>query len=548
MLAVLKIKNLALVDDLIWELGPGLISVTGQTGAGKSMIVGALKLILGERANHELIRRGESSCTVEAVFDLSANLDQVNDLLGECGLDPCDGTSLVVKRVFGSGNSQFVNCSPCTLSVLKRLGQLLIDLHGPQEHQTLLSQERQLGMLDAYAQAAAELQAYTRAYRDWERAGRELEEFRGIGSASRQEVELLRYQVEEISSAGLDEGEIQELERRYSQARNGARLADASTNSLSSIQRAVHSLSEAQRYLRDLEKLDPDSGQFTGGFDSARVEIEELEKNLQEYMEELEIDPAEMVAMENRIDQVETLKRKYGPTVADVLAHEREARGRLERIDNRDAEIARLEGILRETRGRVDAAGRELSAKRSAAQPGLTAEIVSHLEGLGFRQSIFEVELQPNDVPKAWGLETVDFQFGPNPGEPLRPLRIIASSGEMSRVMLALKSALADRDDTPLMVFDEIDANVGGEIAGAVGEKMAALGRKHQVISITHMPQVAARAAMHFLVQKEVEDGVTVSRIRPVHGEERIGELSRMLGGIGEESEALARKLLSAAA
>ena len=545
MLAVLKIKNLALVEDLTWELGPGLIGVTGQTGAGKSMIVGALKLILGERANHDLIRRGETNCTVEAVFTLSTNLEQVNELLTECGLDPCDGNTLVIKRNFGSGNSQFVNCSPCTLSVLKRLGEQLIDLHGPHEHQSLLSRERQLAMLDAYAQAGPEAKAYHHAYRIWDRAARELEEFKGAGNASDQEVELLRYQLDEIASANLDETEIQELERRYNQARNGARLAAASCDSLSALQTAVASLSDAQKHLRDLENLDPESNQLTGGFDSARVEIEELASGLHEYVNGLEVDPSEMLQMENRIDQVETLKRKYGQSISEVLAHEQNVRERLNRIDHREEEVSRLEASLREARAQVDEAGRALSAKRTGARPALAAEIVSHLEGLGFKQSVFEITLETHDTPQPGGLESIDFLFGPNPGEPVKPLRIIASSGEMSRVMLAVKSALADQDETPLMVFDEIDANVGGEIAGAVGVKMAALGDRHQVISITHMPQVAARAAHHFLVTKEVEDQSTISRIELVGEEKRVVELARMLGGVGDESMALAGKMLS---
>ena len=416
MLAVLKIKNLALVEDLTWELGPGLIGVTGQTGAGKSMIVGALKLILGERANHDLIRRGESNCTVEAVFTLTTNLGQVNDLLAECGLDPCDGNNLVIKRVFGSGNSQYVNCSPCTLSVLKRLGEQLIDLHGPHEHQSLLSRERQLAMLDAYAQAGEEAKAYHRAYRTWDRAARELEEFKGIGKASEQEVELLRYQLDEISSAGLDETEIQELERRYNQARNGARLAAVSCDSVTALQTAVESLGDARKHLLDLESLDPESSQLTGGFDSARVEIEELTSGLHEYVNGLEIDPTEMLQMENRIDQVETLKRKYGPSIGEVLAHEVSIRERLDRIDHREEEVARLEGALAEARASVDAAGRALSEKRIAARPALAAEIISHLEGLGFKQSVFEVALELHDTPQPGGLESIDFLFWPQPG------------------------------------------------------------------------------------------------------------------------------------
>ena len=546
MLAVLKIRNLALVEDLTWELGPGLIGVTGQTGAGKSMIVGALKLILGERANHDLIRRGQENCAVEAIFELSTNLDQVNDILEECGLEPCEGNALVIKRVFGSGNSQFVNCSPCTLSVLKRLGQQLIDLHGPHEHQSLLSRDRQLAMLDAYAGASEESKAYQRAFRTWDRAARELEEFKGVGKASTQEVELLRYQVDEISSASLNEEEVIELERRYTQARNGARLVTASNDSVAALQSASVSLSEAQRSLRDLEKMDPEAAQFTGGFESARVEIEELESNLREYAGDLDIDPSEMVAMENRIDQVETLKRKYGQTIADVVAFESKARQRLDKIENHEEEVARLEDELRTARISVDQAAAALSAQRREAAPRLAREIVSHLEGLGFKQSVFEVQLESHETPQAGGLESIDFLFGPNPGEPAKPLRIIASSGEMSRVMLAVKSALADQDETPLMVFDEIDANVGGEIAGAVGVKMAALGDRHQVISITHMPQVAARARHHYLVTKEVEGDSTNSQIKQVSEEERVTELARMLGGIGEESVALAKRMLAA--
>ena len=283
MLSVLKIKNLALVDDLTWELGPGLIGVTGQTGAGKSMIVGALKLILGERANHDLIRTGENACTVEAVFELSSNLNQVNEMLEESGLEPCEGNSLVVKRVFGSGNKQFVNCSPCTLSVLKAVGNLLVDLHGPHEHQSLLSQDRQLAMLDAYAKAHKERQAYREAHRAWQEAWSELEEFRGLRQATDQEIELLRYQVEEIGSAELEVEKVAELEQRYSLAQNGAKLLEHAQGASSGLGAAVVSLTEAQKSLRELEKLDPEAKNLTTGFDSARVEIEELASNLQDY-------------------------------------------------------------------------------------------------------------------------------------------------------------------------------------------------------------------------------------------------------------------------
>jgi DNA repair protein RecN (Recombination protein N) len=544
MLSVLKIKNLALVDDLTWELGSGLIGVTGQTGAGKSMIVGALKLILGERANHDLIRTGESLCTVEAIFELTSNLDQVNALLENSGLEPCEGNALVVKRSFGSGNKQFVNCSPCTLSVLKSLGGYLVDLHGPHEHQSLLSQDRQLAMLDAYAHAGPERYGYRDVYATLVAARGALEDFRSQRQVSDQEIELLRFQVEEIAAASLNPAEAAELEQRYRQSQNSSRLVENANQAVDLLNAASANLSNAQRCIRELERFDPSIVDRVAGFDSARVEIEELEGSLRDYTEELEIDPSELSLIERRIDEIETLKRKYGQTVEDVIAYEARARQRLDSVDSRESELLRLTAAIETTAAAVAKAGKVLSAKRKKAAPALAKEIASHLSDLGFNQSIFEIEIEPLTDPGPRGLEGIDFLFGPNPGEPLKPLRVIASSGEMSRVMLAVKSALADQDQIPLMVFDEIDANVGGEIAGAVGRKMAFLGDRHQVVAITHMPQVAALAHRHYLVTKEVENSTTNSRLEPVSGQERVNELARMLGGVSPETLALAGKMM----
>ncbi len=544
MLSVLKIKNLALVDDLTWELGPGLVGVTGQTGAGKSMIVGALKLILGERANHDLVRTGESLCTVEAVFELDSSLDQVNELLERGGLEPCEGNVLVVKRVFGSGNKQFVNCSPCTLALLKSLGGLLVDLHGPHEHQSLLSQERQLAMLDAYARAGAERGAYREAYEAWTAAKGALEDFRHQRFASDQEIELLRFQVEEIAAAALDPAEVSELEQRYRQSQNSTRLLENASQAVDLLSAASANLGNAQRCLRELERFDPSVGERIAGFEPARVEIEELEAGLREYSESLEIDPAEAVRIEQRIDEIESLKRKYGQSVEEVLAYEARARARLESVDGREAELLRLAAAVESAAGALAKAAKVLTAKRIKAAPVLAGEISSHLGDLGFHRSSFEIRVDPVEDPAPRGFESIDFLFGPNPGEPLKPLRVIASSGEMSRVMLAVKSALADQDRIPLMVFDEIDANVGGEIAVAVGRKMAFLGDRHQVVSITHMPQVAALAHRHYLVTKEVGKDTTNSRLESVEGEARVNELARMLGGVGPETVALAQRML----
>ena len=546
MLSVLKIKNLALVDDLTWELGSGLIGITGQTGAGKSMIVGALKLILGERANHDLIRTGKSHCSVEAVFELSNNLDQINTLLEESGLEPCEGNVLVVKRLFGNGNKQFVNCSPCTLSVLKAIGGLLVDLHGPHEHQSLISRDRQLAMLDAYADAGKDREVYCKAFRGWQQAVFELNQFQNTRDVSEQEIDLLRFQVEEIASAELNLDEATEIEQRYRQSQNSSRLLENSTQAVDLLCAAVASLTNAQRCIRELEKVDPGMSDRVAGFDSARVEIEELETSLRDYTGELEIDPVELARIERRIDEIESLKRKYGQTVEDVIAYETNARLRLDSVDGREEERERLINAVDTALCAVQQSGKRLSRKRLKVATELAKDIAGHLGDLGFNQSVFEVTFDTLAEPGPRGLEAVDFLFGPNPGEPLKPLRVIASSGEMSRVMLAVKSALADQDQIPLMVFDEIDANVGGEIAGAVGRKMAHLGTQHQVIAITHMPQVAALAHRHFLVTKEVKNQVTASRLEAIAKNKRTEELARMLGGVAPETLALAGKMMAA--
>lgn len=548
MLTLLKIRNLALVDELAWELGPGLISVTGETGAGKSVIVGALKLVLGERAEKNLIRTGEDNCSVEAVFELK-DASEINAILADGGLDPCDDTQLIIRRVIGqTANRQFINDSPVTLNLLKRLGEHLVDLHGPHDHQSLLSVERQLAMLDAYAGAESCVLKYRESYREWRAKAAELEEIRHAESASEQELDLLRYQLQEIDAANLKPEGEQDLEDRWRRASNSTRLVEAAaaaTASLNGEDGILERLTEVQRLVRDLEKLDPSIRERTASLETACLELQDLENNLAEYVDELDIDPAEAATLEERVNLLESLKRKYGPSLSDVLTRRDTAAARLDTIENRGEKLETLERELAACRANLDAGGKSLSASRKKAAPKLAKEIASQLKDLGFKQSSFEAPLKTLTDPGPQGLESIEFQFGPNPGEPLLPLRQIASSGEISRVMLAVKSALADQDATPLMVFDEIDANVGGEVARAVGRKMAALGTRHQVVAITHFPQVAATATHHFVVEKEVSGGRTRSRLFPVSGETRIQELVRMLGGGGEQARAMAASLLN---
>ena len=547
MLTLLKIRNLALVDELAWELGPGLIGVTGETGAGKSVIVGALKLVLGERAEKSLIRTGEDSCSVEAVFELK-DPAEINAILEDGGLDPCDDTQLIIRRVVGqTANRQFINDSPVTLTLLKRLGEHLVDLHGPHDHQSLLSIERQLSMLDAYAGAENAVSHYRECYRAWRTKSAELEEIRHAENASEQELDLLRYQLQEIDGANLKPEDEQDLEDRWRRASNASRLVEAAaaaTAALNGEDGILERLTEVQRLVRDLEKLDPSIRERTASLETACLELQDLEGNLADYADELDINPAEAATLEERVNLLESLKRKYGPSLTDVLARRDAAAARLDTIENRGEKLETLERELAACRTALDAGGKSLATLRRKAAPKLAKEISGQLKDLGFKQSSFEAPLKTLAEPSPQGFESIEFQFGPNPGEPLLPLRQIASSGEISRVMLAVKSALADQDATPLMVFDEIDANVGGEVAKAVGRKMAALGTRHQVVAITHFPQVAAIATHHFVVEKEVTAGRTRSRLYPVSGETRIQELVRMLGGGGEQARAMAASLL----
>ena len=303
-------------------------------------------------------------------------------------------------------------------------------------------------------------------------------------------------------------------------------------------------LGHLQKVSRDLEKLDPALRDTLEGVDKAVLELQEMESGLVDYLDDLSTDPAELLRLEERINTLESLKRKYGPGLEDVIAHREAVAQRLDSVENRTEHMQQLQDEVDVARVVADDLGMKLSEKRRKAAPRLAKDIALHLKELGFKQAAFEVKLVAHTKPEASGLEDAEFEFGPNPGEPMKPLRQIASSGEISRVMLSVKSALAEQDATPLMVFDEIDANVGGEIARAVGEKMAKLGERHQVVAITHFPQVAAVAAHHFVVSKDVEEGRTCSRLVSVAGEERINELVRMLGGGGKQARAMAESLL----
>ncbi len=548
MLSLLRIKNLALVENLEWELAPGFTAITGETGAGKSIIIGALQLLLGERADKSLIRTGAEACTVEAIF-AAADFSELNRFLEASGIEPVE-SELIVKRSFSLGGSsrQFVNGSPTTLALLKKLGDELVDLHGPHDHQSLLSPERQLELLDRFADAEAPLQEYQRTFRNWRALLEEQATLSTAEAAREQEIDLLRHQVNEIEAAKLQPDEEEEILGRYKLASNSQRLIELATavsRQLSEIDNAVlNQLAETQRLLRELEKIDPNLAETSAAHAAAVVELSEIARTLDRYAEKLDLDPEQLAQLEQRVTLIETLKRKYGASAAEVIAFGERAAERLRKIEGRDAELERLAREISEAKQALDRTAAALRKKRTATAPKLSRNIRQQLLDLGFRQSEFEVSISPDDEPRLCGTETVELLFSPNPGEPLKPLRAIASSGEISRLMLAIKSSLALQDAIPLLVFDEIDANVGGEIANAVGTKMRALAEKHQVLCITHLPQVAAAATSHFMVTKEVARGRTFSELHEVKGKARQAEIARMLGGKTESALKHAASLL----
>jgi len=547
-LTLLRIKNLALVEDLEWQMAPGFIAVTGETGAGKSIIIGALQLLLGERADKSLIRTGADLCTVEAIFS-GDDLQRLNPQLVEAGVEPCE-SDLIVKRTLSiSGNNrQFINGSPTTLLILKNLGDELVDLHGPHDHQSLLSPDKQLSLLNSFARAQEQLGEYRKQYRQLQALLADHAALDTVETAREEELDLLRHQTNEITTANLDAGEEEEIESRYKLASNSKRLielASAVANKLAEADDSVLSqLAETQRLLRELEKIDNSIAQFSSAHAAGVVELSEIARSLSNYAEKLDLDPAQLSALEQRVSLFETLKRKYGGSIAEVIAFGERAAERMRKIEGRDAELERLAGEIEIARTHLNRTGEALRKLRVKVAPKLSENIRRNLRDLGFRQSEFEVKLAALDEPRLNGFDSVELLFSPNPGEPLKPLRAIASSGEISRLMLAIKSALAAHDEIPLLVFDEIDTNVGGEIAHAVGAKMQTLGRDHQVICITHLAPVAAAASSHFVVTKEVVSGRTFSNMEEVTAKARREEIGRMLGGKSESALQLAATLL----
>jgi len=544
MLTTLRIRNLALVADLTLELQPGLNVLTGETGAGKSVILGALQLVLGQRADRGAIRAGADLCSVEAVFQTPPPLlSSIDTLLAGQGIDPCEGGVLVLKRSFTSGgaNRQFINGSPTTLATLAGLGEQLVDLHGPHEHQSLLQPPRQLAILDAFGSLDPQRDAFSALLQ--QRADLQSEKQRLVidEQTYARQLDLLRFQTREIDDARLHPDEEDTLAADHARASQATRLIELAQGAAALLDddddSLLQRLGSLGRTLQDLARIDPAAQSLADQHQQIAALLRDLQHDLDRYAGRIEVDPTRLAQLQERVDLVQSLRRKYGATIPDILAFGRQARAELDALEGRDAELARIQSGIAAIDARLTTLGTELRTARQRVAPKLARAARRELAELGFRQAGFEILIQStpgHDTPATahpTGFDQCEFLFAPNPGEPARPLRAIASSGELARVMLALKTVLAAQDEVPVLVFDEVDANIGGETAHVVGHKMRHIAGNHQVLCISHLAPVAAHANAHYVVSKEIHGGRTESRITQLDEPSRIDELGRMLGG-----------------
>jgi DNA repair protein RecN (Recombination protein N) len=547
MLVWLKIRNLALVESEEIDFYPGFNVITGETGAGKSVIMGSLNLLLGARADKGVIRTGAKNCEIQAAFNLKSEaLKSLNMIIEELGINPIENGELIIRRVLTATSSRnYVNDSTVTLQTLKRIGDNLIDIHGANEHQSLVKLNKQLELLDKYGHLDVELAECLKYSLKLRELATEKEK---ATSSIISNVEAVHYRMvkEEIENIAPEENEDEVLSKKHSIVANSKTILESLASGVSILSESedsiIDKLVEVRRILGNISDLDQELSLFSDQCESLIDNVKELAFDLEKYSSNVELDEEEFFKLENRLAEIQGLKRKYGPYLVNVFEALNEADDKLSIFDNSEekreyfkVEEERLSKKLKES-------GQKLSKKRKSVAKVFEKEIEAELSKLGFKDAEFEIVFKEIE-PSKNGLDKVDYYFSANPGEKKQPLRNIASSGEMSRLMLALKTVLASADDVPVLIFDEIDANIGGETAVTVGESLRGLASSHQIISISHLPQVAAQAINHYKVVKEVRDDRTFTSIKELDHEMRVDEISRMLGG-GEAAVNHAKELL----
>ncbi|MDZ7339623.1 MAG: DNA repair protein RecN [candidate division KSB1 bacterium] len=566
MLKRLYIKNYALLDEVEVEFGPGLNTITGETGAGKSIIIDALSTVLGEKAEVEVIRAGADKAVIEGIF-LVSHLPDVRAFLADNGLDDGADELIVRRELHLSGRSRaFVNDNPVPLKVLEELGDLLVDLHGQHEHQSLLRVREHLLYLDAFAQLERERETVRRQYEHVQRLARDLEELREQARQRAEKRALFEFQLKEIQAVNPEKDEDQLLEREESLARNRERLFALTEEICQLLYEGEGAASErlhrCTSLLEELRGIDDSFAALVEMCESARIAAEEIAKTARAYQSRIDFSPSRLEEIHERLARLNGLKKRYGGTLDAVLEHKEMLVRELALWENQEEQIATAELRLREEKERLAELCVALSERRRQASSLLEQRVVAELANLGIQRASFMVQIQWEEdaaglveaegkryrvTPR--GLDDVEFFISTNPGEPVRPLAKVASGGEISRIMLALKSVLAGLDRVPVLIFDEIDIGISGRVAQVVGRSLRGLGRSHQVISITHLPQIASMGDRHYVVEKRVEGDRTHTTVRTLREEERPAEIAKLLGGetVTEAHLEGARELLAQA-
>ncbi len=572
MLKSLLIRNYALIEELTAEFGGGLVIMTGETGAGKSIIIDALGLILGGRASNESVRAGAEKAVVEASFAVPGNR-KLKALLESAGLDA--GDDLIVRReISARGASRcFVNDSPTTLAVQKQVGELLVDLHGQHEHQSLLRRETHIGMLDEFGGLEGMVEEFRSSLRTLREAGRELAALRQREQQLREKREFYEFQMREIDALGPRPGEEEELENELRILENSEKLFSATGKLYEMLYEGEHSIHDmlvvVRNQLQDLSEIDKQFRDAAAECASAEAVMSELAKFVQSYNARVEFDPERLEELRNRLGQLAGLKRKYGGSLEAVLAHREKIGEEVRLAENFDDVLGRLSAAYESARADCSARAQRLSAKRHDVARKLDKGVVEELARLGIPHAHFSTRISQRELQRAddarggedtpsvaagkklialnsSGYDDVEFYLSTNVGEEERPLADVASGGEVSRVMLALKSILAKSDRLPVLIFDEIDVGISGRLAQAVGLSLKSLSGFHQVLAITHLPQIAGMADSHYVVSKSERGGRTTTNIRRLPLDEQVREVARLMSGaeVTEAGLAGARELM----
>lgn len=538
MLRSLRVKNLALIRETEVEFGEGLNILTGETGAGKSLLIGSVNLALGGKFEKDMLRRGEENGLVELVFDCEE--ERLAEKLKSMDLEPSEDGTVILSRKLSSGKSICrINGETVTAKQVKELSELLIDIHGQHEHQSLLNKKKHMEILDAYAGAEfAECAGRVAAlYHECTALEKKITEETLDDTSRSREQSLAEFEQKEIADASLQPGEDEELEQAYRKMSNSRKIAESLAESYQlsgndAEDGAGNSLSRALRALRSVTMYDPALEQMEEQLAEVESLLSDYNHDVSEYMSDLEFDEEDFHSTEDRLNTINHLKGKYGNTIEEILRYKEEKEAYLEKLADYDAYMQKLNAEWEEKQALLKKACEELSEIRRKNAAVLTQKLKDALIGLNFLTVEFDIAVRPGQAITAKGYDDVEFLISTNPGESLKPLNQVASGGELSRVMLAIKTVLAGKDAIDTLIFDEIDTGISGRTAWKVAEQLSILAGAHQVICITHLPQIAAMADHHFLIEKTSSADSTISNIRPLEREESIQELARMLGGV----------------